>query len=73
MVILGKNNEVIYDEVFHESSQTFGLEDTVRIDKEKEFSLLRFMQEYLHHLCDDLSLKPVQLGKFTDNHVVGQI
>ena len=73
MVILGKNNEVIYDEVFHESSKTFGLEDTVRIDKEKEFSLLRFMQEYLHQLCDDLSLKPVQLGKFTDNHVVGQI
>lgn len=59
--------------LFMKAAKMFGLEDTVRIDKEKEFSLLRFMQEYLHHLCDDLSLKPVQLGKFTDNHVVGQI
>lgn len=65
-----KNNLLIYDHIFRNTIQLFGIWDTVRIDGGKEFVLLSFVQEFLRHLRHNTSQKPVHPGKSTDNHVI---
>ena len=47
-------------------SQTYGLQDTVRVDGGKEFNLLVFIQQFLSHTRTDTSRLPIRRGRSTD-------